>query len=119
MGLPEFTWTQTRTGTTSYLDSYDPTDKTPVILLHGGGLDCASLSWRELFPELAQSRRVIVPNLPGYGGSASFLELSNPRSRKVVNRVSRSTLHRESVVGWDFHGGRCGTLDEYQRSGAH
>lgn len=41
----------------------------PVLLLHGGGLDRASLSWRYLLPELAKRRHVIAPEWPGYGGS--------------------------------------------------
>ncbi|MEM8696319.1 MAG: alpha/beta fold hydrolase [Pseudomonadota bacterium] len=42
----------------------------PVILLHGGGLDRASLSWQRLFPVLAERHTVIAPDWPGYGGSA-------------------------------------------------
>lgn len=40
-----------------------------ALLLHGGGLDCASLSWRYLFPVLATTNTVIAPDWPGYGGS--------------------------------------------------
>ncbi|MDX8350417.1 alpha/beta hydrolase [Cognatiyoonia sp. IB215446] len=43
-----------------------------VLLLHGGGLDCASLSWRLLAPELAKHYHVIAPNWPGYAGSAAL-----------------------------------------------
>jgi pimeloyl-ACP methyl ester carboxylesterase len=41
----------------------------PVVLLHGGGTDSASLSWGLLLPELAQTHRVIAPDWPGYGQS--------------------------------------------------
>lgn len=41
----------------------------PVVLLHGGGLDRASLSWRHVLPALAGDRHVLAPDLPGYGGS--------------------------------------------------
>lgn len=40
-----------------------------VVLLHGGGLDNASLSWELLIPELTKYRRVVAPDLPGYGKS--------------------------------------------------
>ncbi len=40
-----------------------------VILLHGGGLDSARLSWSSVLPALAQSHRVFAPDLPGYGES--------------------------------------------------
>lgn len=41
----------------------------PVILLHGTGLDSASLSWGLTIPPLAQAHRVFAPDLPGYGQS--------------------------------------------------
>ena len=41
-----------------------------IVLLHGAGVDSASLSWREVLPLLAEAGcRVIAPDLPGYGGS--------------------------------------------------
>jgi len=43
-----------------------------VLLLHGGGLDCASLSWRFLMPTLSGLYNVIAPNWPGYGGTTAF-----------------------------------------------
>lgn len=50
----------------------DADDTRLVILLHGGGLDRASLSWRELFPKLAEKYTVIAPDWPGYGGSEAL-----------------------------------------------
>ena len=41
----------------------------PVVLLHGAGLDAASLSWALLIGPLAESHRVFAPDLPGYGQS--------------------------------------------------
>lgn len=46
-------------------DSDDPV----IVLLHGGGLDSASLSWRAVVPALAEDFRVVAPDLPGYGES--------------------------------------------------
>jgi 3-oxoadipate enol-lactonase len=40
----------------------------PLALLHG--LGGSAVNWVELAPELARTRRVIVPELPGHGGSA-------------------------------------------------
>jgi len=40
-----------------------------VVLLHGGGLDYAQMSWELLMPELAGKARVIAPDFPGYGQS--------------------------------------------------
>ncbi|GAB7095320.1 alpha/beta hydrolase [Halolamina litorea] len=41
----------------------------PLVLLHGGGLDSATLSWRELFPLLSDRFTVYAPDWPGYGAS--------------------------------------------------
>ncbi|MEO0563375.1 MAG: alpha/beta hydrolase, partial [Chloroflexota bacterium] len=53
-----------------YLEAGEPTAP-PVVLLHGGGIDSAWVSWRRLIPELARTHRVLAPNLPGYGRSES------------------------------------------------
>jgi pimeloyl-ACP methyl ester carboxylesterase len=42
---------------------------TPVVLLHGGGLDSAALSWKYVLPALAEDRPVYAPDWPGYGES--------------------------------------------------
>ena len=39
----------------------------PVVLVHGGGPDNAAISWFEVFGELARSRPVLAPDLPGFG----------------------------------------------------
>jgi pimeloyl-ACP methyl ester carboxylesterase len=41
----------------------------PVVLLHGGGVDSAALSWKRALPALAASHRVFAPEMPGYGES--------------------------------------------------
>lgn len=41
----------------------------PVILLHGAGLDSATLSWGEVIGPLSAKHRVFAPDLPGYGQS--------------------------------------------------
>jgi pimeloyl-ACP methyl ester carboxylesterase len=40
-----------------------------LVLLHGGGLDDAHLTWAPLWADLALHALVIAPDLPGYGGS--------------------------------------------------
>lgn len=44
----------------------------PLVLVHG--LGGAASNWRLVAPALARSRRVIVPELPGHGGSGSLHE---------------------------------------------
>lgn len=41
----------------------------PVLLLHGGGIDSAMLSWRETILPLANGHRVFAADWPGYGES--------------------------------------------------
>jgi pimeloyl-ACP methyl ester carboxylesterase len=42
-------------------------DGPPIVLLHGPGE--FALTWMRVMPELAKTNRVIVPDLPGHGGS--------------------------------------------------
>lgn len=58
-------------GRATYLEAGSEHSRT-VFLLHGGGLDCARLSWRFLIPELSVNYRVIAPNWPGYAGTTAF-----------------------------------------------
>ena len=45
---------------------HDRTGSGPaVVLLHGGGLDSARLSWASLTPRIAGHVEVIAPDLPG------------------------------------------------------
>lgn len=41
----------------------------PVILLHGGGVDSALISWGAAIGGLSAQHRVFAPDLPGYGES--------------------------------------------------
>jgi pimeloyl-ACP methyl ester carboxylesterase len=51
-------------GTRYYVGGAGP----PIVLVHGlGGM---ASNWRLVAPELARERRVLVPDLPGHGGSA-------------------------------------------------
>ncbi len=52
-----------------YLIAGENTDQPPLVLLHGGGTDSATLSWGGVLPGLAAGRRVFAPDLPGYGES--------------------------------------------------
>ena len=42
-------------------------DALPVLLIHGGGYDNAAISWAKVFGPLSSDRRVIAPDLPGFG----------------------------------------------------
>jgi pimeloyl-ACP methyl ester carboxylesterase len=78
----------------------------PVVLLHGGGLDSASLTYRCTIGPLAQRHRVIAPDLPGFGDSA------DPRNEwGIANYVQflghlldGLELAHASLVGLSFGG---------------
>ena len=41
----------------------------PVLLLHGGGYDSASLSYKQIIGPISEHHRVFAPDWPGYGES--------------------------------------------------
>ena len=65
----------------------------PAGLLHG--LGGAASNWVELAPVLARDHRVIVPDLPGHGGSAALAAL--PNLEPFADRVAL-VLEREQAV---------------------
>ena len=80
-------------------------DKT-VVLLHGGGLDTAELSWELLIPDLTDNFRVIALDWPGYGQSdkpdvkftiAYYIELFDQFLR--ILGVSKASLAGISMGG--------------------
>ena len=46
------------------------TDDPAIVLLHGGSLDSATLSWQPIWPLLPRTAQVVAPDLPGFGGSS-------------------------------------------------
>lgn len=52
-----------------YLAAGADSTQPPLVLLHGGGTDSATLSWGGVMEALAEGRRVLAPDLPGYGAS--------------------------------------------------
>ena len=81
----------------------DPTG-TPVLLLHG--VPETSSAWREVAPHLAVGRRVLVPDLPGLGGS----RYAGPFDVPSLVRQLAALIELESpgrpvdVVGHDWGG---------------
>lgn len=70
--MPERSTVDLPGATVSYLEwpARRPTSGLTVLLLHGGGLDNAALSWGEIGPGLAAAgHRVVAPDHPGYGHS--------------------------------------------------
>lgn len=92
----------------SYLTwSTDPQNPA-VVLLHGGGVDNASLSWGGIGPRLARAGyRVIAPDHPGYGHSpAPRLPVTQERLVAYVGEfVDGLGLQRYAIGGLSLGGG--------------
>lgn len=79
----------------------------PVVLLHGGQIDAAHVSWGEAIEPLAEEHRVFVPDLLGYGYSASpDIPYSTKRHVSVIEGFMDAVdLERAGVAGTSMGGG--------------
>lgn len=79
----------------------------PVVLLHGGGVDSALISWSEILPGLAAQHRVIAPDLPGYGQSDKpWVEYSMAYYLDFLRRfLDALQLEKVSLAGLSLGGG--------------
>ncbi|ERG64683.1 hypothetical protein L332_09515 [Agrococcus pavilionensis RW1] len=97
-------------GPVSYLEWAPPAgaDASVVVLLHGGGLDSAWLSWGELGGELAAAgHRVLAPDHPGYGHSprAPWRATQDRLLGYVAAFASALGLERYALAGLSLGGG--------------
>ncbi len=79
----------------------------PVVLLHGIGLDAASVSWRHVLPALAADHRVYALDFPGHGhGPEPRVRYTQAFFLDVLSSfVSRMDLEGASLVGASMGGG--------------
>lgn len=86
-------------------------DASPIVLVHGGIVDEALLSWRSLIPVLATDYRVVAPDLPGYGDSDPPAATPTPEYyRDVVSGVMDAVeIDSATVIGLSL-GGAVGLL---------
>jgi pimeloyl-ACP methyl ester carboxylesterase len=77
----------------------------PVLLLHGIGLDAASVSWKHTLPHLAANHRVIAPDFPGHGESDGTDEYTMASYRAVLDGLLDALdIERASLVGISMGG---------------
>lgn len=79
----------------------------PVILLHGGGADSASLEWRLSIGPLSQHHRVFAPDWLGYGESDKpRIEYTNEYHVDFLGRIMDVLeLEKASLAGISMGGG--------------
>lgn len=60
---------------------HDAGDGAPVLLIHGSGPGVSAwANWRGVLPQLAAGRRVIAPDIVGFGYSGLAKDSPSPRS---------------------------------------
>lgn len=81
----------------------------PLLLLHG--YPHTHIAWRRMAPELAKHYTLVVPDLPGYGASATHHDQPRWTKRRVGDALAALMRHlghsRFAVVGHD-RGARAG-----------
>lgn len=85
-----------------------PADGHPVVLLHGGGADNATLSWAPTMALLAdQGYRAIAPDHPGYGRSprARGYATMERQIDYVIEFIDELSLGEHDLVGVSMGGG--------------
>jgi pimeloyl-ACP methyl ester carboxylesterase len=70
----------------------------PVVLLHGAGLDSATLSWGEVIGPLSVHHRIFAPDLPGYGHSSRPATQYTIDFYVTVVKQMLDGLHRDQVT---------------------
>ena len=90
---------------THYLESGNGNET--VILLHGGGLDGAELSWKLTIPALTGHYHVIAPDWPGYGKSGdSSIGLTMKNLVKFcLEFMDQLEIRHAHLVGLSMGGG--------------
>ncbi len=79
----------------------------PVILLHGGGIDSALLSWGQVIKPLSEHHRVFAPDFPGYGQSdkPDIKYTMDYYITFLTHLLDTMHLERVSLVGLSMGGG--------------
>ena len=82
----------------------------PVVLLHGGGLDAAMISWRHAIPALAEKYRVYAFDWPKQGHSSGWTRTMTTDALidVLVQVLDRLGLDRAAFVGLSM--GSCAAI---------
>lgn len=85
----------------------DTGEGAPLVLLHGGEFGAsAELGWERVIGPLSKTRRVIAPDVLGYGGSAKVLDFVDGRGMRI--RHVAALLAELGIAKADFVGNSMG-----------
>ncbi len=90
----------------AYRDEGEEDGKPPVVFLHG--IPTWSFLWRDIVPPIAEERRVITPDLLGYGNSAmhdGFDRSIRAQEEMLDALLAGLGIERVSLVSHDIGGG--------------
>jgi pimeloyl-ACP methyl ester carboxylesterase len=76
----------------------------PLVIVHG--LGGAAVNFTELAPLLARHRRVLVPDLPGHGGTAPFVSVESlsDYADHVARVAEHEAMFPAAVLGYSMGG---------------
>jgi pimeloyl-ACP methyl ester carboxylesterase len=76
----------------------------PLVLLHGG-IECGGVYWAPVISRLAESHRVIVPDVPGLGESEPVARLNDVAFADWFGELLRATCQEKpTVIAHSLHG---------------
>lgn len=86
-------------GRVRVLSAGDPASP-PVLLIHGGGTDNATISWYRLFEPLSKTHRVLAADLPGFGATRGIEPLGGPEAQAdfLARLLDRLGVQQQAVV---------------------
>jgi pimeloyl-ACP methyl ester carboxylesterase len=78
-----------------------------LVLLHGGGLDSARLTWSPVWEQLTAVADVLAPDLPGFGGSELGATTPTPEGYRswLVGFLDAFGIQRAVLGGLSLGGG--------------
>lgn len=112
--MPEYEeWTTAQDSMTVSVDGhdlevayYEEGTGDPVVFLHG--IPTNSFLWRDVIPSITEQRRVIVPDMLGYGNSSmhdGFDRSIRAQEVMITELLSALSIETASFVGHDLGGG--------------
>jgi len=78
----------------------------PVVLIHGGGINNAAITWHAVFAHLAEDRQVLASDLPGFGATEGLPVEGSPDliADQVIAIVRAAGVNRAVFAGLSLGG---------------